>query len=182
MNILLHHHCHPLLRALVLMKPAALKIIPSKMTSILSLMMSTMKQQLQATIQMILNVFPKMTFREMIILNSSTRKNSAVTNSSSNTSIKVVSKLADNKKNYLEKNLSAAKRDMILLQESKDDSQFRRKLAQAMDEFTASLITVRRICQNPWHNSVIVYIACYPLQNRRLKFLEKNLLGRARKF
>ena len=125
------------------------------MTSILSPMMSTMKQQLQATIQMILNVFP-----EMIILNSSTRKNSAVTNSSSNTSIKVVSKLADNKKNYLEKNLSAAKRDMILLQESKDDSQFRRKLAQAMDEFTASLITVRRICQNPWQNSVIVYIAC----------------------
>ena len=46
--------------------------------------------------------------------------------------------LIDNKRKHLEKNLSAAQRDKMLLQEAKEDAQFRKELAQAMHESSVS--------------------------------------------
>ena len=44
--------------------------------------------------------------------------------------------LVDNKRKFLEKNLSAAQRDKLSLQEAKDDAQFRKELAQSMNKST----------------------------------------------
>lgn len=49
-----------------------------------------------------------------------------------------VPKLIDNKRKHLEKKLSAAQRDGLLIKEAKEDAQFRKDLAEAMRESTAS--------------------------------------------
>ena len=49
-----------------------------------------------------------------------------------------VPKLIDNKRKHLEKRLSAAQRDELLIKEAKEDAQFRKDLAEAMRESTAS--------------------------------------------
>ena len=49
-----------------------------------------------------------------------------------------VPRLIDSKRKHLEKSLSAAQRDQLLLKEAKDDAQFRKDLAQAMRESTES--------------------------------------------
>ena len=49
-----------------------------------------------------------------------------------------VPKLIDSKRKHMEKQLSAAQRDQLLISEAKEDAQFRKDLAQAMRESTAS--------------------------------------------
>ena len=49
-----------------------------------------------------------------------------------------VPKLIDNKRKHLEKSLSAAQRDQLLIKEAKEDAQFRRDLAEAMRQSTES--------------------------------------------
>ena len=49
-----------------------------------------------------------------------------------------VPKLIDNKRKHLEKNLSAAQRNQLLLTEAKEDSKFRKDLAEAMRQSTTS--------------------------------------------
>ena len=49
-----------------------------------------------------------------------------------------VPELIDNKRKHLERNLSAAQRDQLLMKEAKEDTQFRRDLAEAMRQSTAS--------------------------------------------
>ena len=50
----------------------------------------------------------------------------------------IVPKLIDNKWQHLARNLSAAQRDKMLLEEAKEDAQFRRELATAMKESNAT--------------------------------------------
>lgn len=50
----------------------------------------------------------------------------------------VVPKLIDNKRKHLERKLSSAQRDQLLLQESKEDANFRRELSEAIRESTVS--------------------------------------------
>ena len=50
----------------------------------------------------------------------------------------VVPQLIDNKRRHLEKRLSSARRDKLLLDKSKEDAQFRRDLAAVMRESTVS--------------------------------------------
>ena len=49
-----------------------------------------------------------------------------------------IPKLIDNKRKHLEKSLSAAQRDQLLIREAKEDAQFRRDLADAMRQSTES--------------------------------------------
>lgn len=49
-----------------------------------------------------------------------------------------VAKLIDNKRKHLEKSLSAAQRDQLLVNEAKEDSKFRKDLAEAMQQSTIS--------------------------------------------
>ena len=49
-----------------------------------------------------------------------------------------VVKLVDNKRRHMERNLSAAQRDQILINEAKEDAQFRKDLTQALRESTES--------------------------------------------
>eukprot|EP00794_Sanderia_malayensis_P011557 gene11557-12747_t len=49
-----------------------------------------------------------------------------------------VPQLVDDKRKHLEKRLSAAQRDNLLVKEAKDDAQFKKDLCQAMRESTAS--------------------------------------------
>ena len=46
--------------------------------------------------------------------------------------------MIDNKRKHLEKNLSAAQRDQLLLTEAKEDSKFRKDLEEAMRQSTTS--------------------------------------------
>ncbi|XP_065671685.1 uncharacterized protein LOC136089562 [Hydra vulgaris] len=59
-----------------------------------------------------------------------------------------VPQLIDNKRKHLERNLSAAQRDQLLLKEARDDAQFRKEMAEAMREstkcFTESINTVSK--------------------------------------
>lgn len=50
-----------------------------------------------------------------------------------------VPKLIDNKRKHLERNLSAAKRDALFLEESKNDKIFRKELTDAIKESTVSM-------------------------------------------
>ena len=47
-----------------------------------------------------------------------------------------VSRLVDNKRKHLQRNLSLAQRDKILIDEAKDDAMFRREMAEAIKEST----------------------------------------------
>ena len=47
-------------------------------------------------------------------------------------------KLVDNKRKHMQKTLSAAQRDQVLLNKAKEDNQFRKDLAAAMRESTNS--------------------------------------------
>ncbi len=49
-----------------------------------------------------------------------------------------VPKLIDNKRKHLEKSLSASQRDQLLVKEAKEDSKFRKDLAEAMQQSTVS--------------------------------------------
>eukprot|EP00112_Aurelia_sp_Birch-Aquarium-sp1_P004609 Seg1522.13 transcript_id=Seg1522.13/GoldUCD/mRNA.D3Y31 product="hypothetical protein" protein_id=Seg1522.13/GoldUCD/D3Y31 len=49
-----------------------------------------------------------------------------------------IPKLIDNKRKNLERSLSAAQRDQLLIREAKEDAQFRRDLAEAMRQSTES--------------------------------------------
>ena len=49
-----------------------------------------------------------------------------------------IPQLIDNKRKHLERNLSAAQRDQLLFKEARDDSQFRKDMADAMRESTKS--------------------------------------------
>ena len=49
-----------------------------------------------------------------------------------------VPQLIDNKRKNLERNLSAAQRDQLLVKEARDDSRFRKDMADAMRESTKS--------------------------------------------
>ena len=46
-----------------------------------------------------------------------------------------VPKLIDNKRKHMERQLSAAQRDEILMNESKEDAQFKRDIAEAIRQF-----------------------------------------------
>ena len=50
----------------------------------------------------------------------------------------VVGKLIDNKRKHLERKLSSAQRDQLLLQEAKEDNKFRKELSESIRESTAS--------------------------------------------
>jgi hypothetical protein len=49
-----------------------------------------------------------------------------------------VVKLIDNKRKHLEKNLSASQRDQLLVNQAKEDSKFRKELADAMQQSKVS--------------------------------------------
>ena len=68
------------------------------------------------------------TSAEEMILKTPKRKNNVV-------------KLIDSKRKHLEINLSSAQRDQILINEAKEDAQFRKDLTQAIRESTESFST-----------------------------------------
>ena len=53
-------------------------------------------------------------------------------------SVSQVPKLIDNKRKHIEKSLSASQRDQLLLAEAKEDSEFCKDLAEAMQHSTVS--------------------------------------------
>lgn len=65
-----------------------------------------------------------------------------------------VPKLIDNKRKQLERRLSAAKRDALFIEESKNDKVFRKELTNAIKESTASMAqTLQGISQSMVHVS-----------------------------
>jgi len=55
--------------------------------------------------------------------------------------IDIVPKLVDKKRRHLERNLSSAQRDKMLIDEAKQDSQFRKDLTEAMRESSKTFAT-----------------------------------------
>ena len=75
--------------------------------------------------------------RDNILTNNDNSANSSMQNSERKRK-SVVPQLIDNKRRHLEKNLSSAQRDKLLLAESREDSEIRKDLAAAMRDSTAS--------------------------------------------
>ena len=68
-----------------------------------------------------------------------------------------VPKLIDNKRKQLERRLSAAKRDALFIEESKNDKVFRKELTSAIKESTTSMAqALQGISQSMVHVSTVL--------------------------